>query len=537
MTAPITIAAIDAGSNAVRMTILGVYSPAEAVKLESERAPVRLGHGVFTRQMLDERQIDEAVRVFMHFRSLFDRHRVQKYRAVATSAVRDSQNRDVLLGRIAREAGIELETIDGIEEARLVRSAVAHAFGGKAHPRLILDLGGGSLEINDMNGDVVRRSVTLPLGTVRLMESFGITGPMVEEEVKMVRRYVRGLVQGFFGEREDFSRSLAAVCGGNAEALARIAPAPSVHGCPAIDLNALNNLLPQMLAMDIRERMKAYAVRKDRAEVMGLAAIVLTTLGKMLEIGVLHTPEVGVREGVLRDLIADHFGLPVAAMQGEKSQALLAAAREFSHRLGYHSPHAEQVRHLAASLFDQLQQRHKLGPEEKLTLEIAAMLHDLGHVVNRKSHHKHSEYLVRHGNIPGFEGAMREMATCLVRFHRKTMPDNGNESYAALTRDQKKTLRKLMALLRIADGLDFDYRQTIQDVTLEFKPGQAQFRLHMKRPSTIALWGAQRKAGLFEQEFGLAPSFVLDMERAEPGDESPDNQPLAQIIPYRGQAR
>src|SRR5262245_30013209 len=142
------LGAIDAGSNAIRL-VIAELGPQELIRVEAERVAVRLGHGAFTRGELDEQVIDQAVAAFVHFRERFDHHGVTIYRAVGTSAVRNASNRDVLLHRLYHEAGIELEVIEGEEEARLVRKSVVHALGPTATPpRAILALGGGRLGVN-----------------------------------------------------------------------------------------------------------------------------------------------------------------------------------------------------------------------------------------------------------------------------------------------------------------------------------------------------------------------------------------------------
>src|SRR4051812_33015782 len=180
-----TLGAIDAGSNAIRM-VVAELGASELIRVEAERVPVRLGHGAFTTGELDDKTIDQAVAAFVHFRERFDHHHVTMYRAVATSAVRNASNRDVLLHRLYHEAGIELEVIEGEEEARLIRKAVMHAVGPTAPPpRAILDLGGGSLEVNLRSG-AEWLAYSLPVGTVRLLETFGLDGAIAEAEAAMV---------------------------------------------------------------------------------------------------------------------------------------------------------------------------------------------------------------------------------------------------------------------------------------------------------------------------------------------------------------
>ena len=167
MAAPVQLSAIDAGSNAIRLAIARATSPHQIQILESERSAVRLGHNAFTRRLLDDDTISRAVRAFRHFRDRMDRHQVTAYRAVATSAAREARNYRKLMERIRRKTGIELEVISSEEEARLVWSAVRWALGGAIRPRVIFDLGGGSLELNFFERDILQHRLALPLGTIK----------------------------------------------------------------------------------------------------------------------------------------------------------------------------------------------------------------------------------------------------------------------------------------------------------------------------------------------------------------------------------
>lgn len=300
---PLTLAAIDAGSNAIRLVIVRADRRGRLRRLVRERVPVRLGHNVFTGGRFSPETINRAVATFQHFRDRMDHYGVSHYRAVATSATREARNRARLLRRIRREAGLRLEVIDGAEEARLVRSAVLGALRRNAAPRLICDLGGGSLELSLMKNRSVEKSVVLPVGTVRLLETFRLEDEMDEDEVEQVRNYVRTMLESFLPGRPRLNGALAVACGGNAEALARIAPGARVAGMPSISLRLLKDRMWQILSLDVRRRMKLFDVRRDRAEVMGIAAVVFNTLGRWLKLDALVVPGVGVREGLLADLL------------------------------------------------------------------------------------------------------------------------------------------------------------------------------------------------------------------------------------------
>ncbi len=526
------LGAIDAGSNAIRMVIAEAEGPRVWTTIETMRVPVRLGHGPYTNGVLSDDRIAAAVAVFAQFRELFALHGVHRYRAVATSAVRTARNRDALLHRLYHEAGIELEVIDGDEEARLVRKAVSHAFATRApggtQPDLILDLGGGSLEIN-VRRDGHWQGTSLPIGTVRLAETFGLYGVIGANEAGMVRRYVATLLSaseplqallapktpladtaadelhrlrrengGATGGHRAPPLGFAAACGGNAEAFARlcgpdagiITSAGTLHGhsedgrsaggpgdMGGFELDQLESLLPEILDADVEARMARFGVRRDRAEVMGVAALVFTTVARALKIPHLAVPGVGIRDALLLDLAE---GLAVAQAEADSAQgkALLTSARTFANRVGHNLTHGEQVRRLAQSIFAQCSDIHDLGPEFSIILEVAALLHDVGEVVHPRSHHKHSEYMIRWGRIPGLEGIDRDLVAALVRTHRKSPPDSKkHEAVAALNKAQRTAVRKLAAILRLADGLDTDHRQSIQRVIVSRMGGTITFDL------------------------------------------------------------
>ncbi|MBI3735015.1 hypothetical protein HY256_00690 [Candidatus Sumerlaeota bacterium] len=301
------IAAIDAGSNALRMIIVHASSADEIYTLKKDRIALRLGHHVFTRNELDKATIKRAVDAFRRFSEAFKRHEVKLYRAVGTSALREAANRAELVERIYGETGLLLEVISGAEEARLVRQAVLMRLGKALHPRLILDLGGGSLEFNLMNGDTVRKAVTLPLGAVRLMETFDVSGVIRQKEADKIRRRVLYVLRREIGDAPNLSSAISAACGGNAETLAQLAPALSASGIEAMDMRALDLQLDSILGIGLERRMRRFKIRRDRAEVIAIAALVFSTLARWARIRYMLVPGVGVREGILEDLLASHF--------------------------------------------------------------------------------------------------------------------------------------------------------------------------------------------------------------------------------------
>ena len=508
MAPDVTLGAIDAGSNAIRVCIARSVGTGELAIIEAERVPVRLGHHTFTHGELDTKTIEAAVVAFSRFRRLFDQHGVTRYRAVATSALRNAHNREDLIDRLFRELSIELEVIDGEEEARLVRRAVLHSMKGR-EPALIADLGGGSLEVTERVRDKWITS-SMKIGTVRLLETFGLGGRISDDEARLVRRYIATSLTSSFPEPAE-KHTMAAACGGNAEALAVLFGQPEKPDkgdktersekdiLPTLKLSALEEALPGLLEADVPERMSKLGVRQDRAEVLPVAALVFVELGKRLGLKKLVVPGVGIREGILVDL-AEATG---AGRSSSQEAAVISGARTFADRMGHNTAHGEQVRLMARSLFDQLKDVHQLPAELGPVLEVAALLHDIGEVVHRRAHHKHSEYMILNGRIPGLVSPEREMVAAVVRSHRKSPPDaRKHDVYASLPEARQDQVRRLCALLRVADALDADHRQRIVGVKADVKNKKVALELESAANGTPAALADLSKGVIFEEVFG-----------------------------------
>ena len=502
MPEPVHIAAIDAGSNAVRLSIARAYSALDIEPLVNERFPLRLGEGVFVRHRFSEEILKKAVKAFRHLHEVMEEYGVTKYRAVATSASREARNSGTLVRRVKQATGLRLEVITAKEESRLGREAATAALGPESPPNCVVDLGGGSLEINILRDHSILQSAQLPIGTVRLMTTLGIPGVIRPAQAEQVRRYVRALLESRIPNRPNLADQLSVALGGNAETLSNVAPGPRREGLPTLDVSLLRERLPDILERDLRERMKSYGVRRDRADVMGVAAIIFVVLGRYLNIRHFLIPTVGIREGILQEIARDAFSRKEPHRYNTESRQILIGARSFARRFEYDQRHAEHVRELCVMLFDHLQPLHHLPPQARVQLEAGALLHDIGHRITHRGHHKHGEYLTLNGDIPGLDGRDRNIVAAVVRYHnRKSTPNNDHPAYSALNNSEKRIVRRLAAILRIAEALDHSHRQRIQDLRASFQRGAVTIQLRTRGDATEDIRDAERSSNLFEREF------------------------------------
>jgi exopolyphosphatase/guanosine-5'-triphosphate,3'-diphosphate pyrophosphatase len=258
--------------------------------------------------------------------------------------------------------------------------------------------------------------------------------------------------------------------------------------------------------------MAAFGVRRDRAEVIGVAAVVLAALGEWLGATQLAVPGVGVREGILHDLAAAHFG--PASANDERAEGLRQQARRFAARMHSDAAHCEQVRRLAAQLFDQLTPVHGLPPGQRVSLELGALLHDVGKAVNASAHHKHGEYLAWHADIPGLGKHQQALAACLVRYHGKATPEPHHRLYRSLAPSERRRVRQLAALLKIAVALDTGDTLAVRRVEIKTQKDHVRVRMVAPPEAYLDFRELRRKARLFEKEFAVRVRF--DRARWQP---------------------
>jgi exopolyphosphatase/guanosine-5'-triphosphate,3'-diphosphate pyrophosphatase len=421
---------------------------------------------------------------------------------VTTSASREARNRETFVRYIKQKSSISLDVISGAEESRLGRKAALAALGPEALPRCIVDLGGGSLEISILRDHSVEQSAQLPVGAVRLLTTLNIPGVIRLVHVEQIRRYVRALLESRLPSRPNLGEQIAVALGGNAETLAAVAPGPRLHGVPTLELSLLRERLTDLLRRDVRERMKAYGVRRDRADVMGIAAVTLITMGRYLNLRTLCIPGVGLREGLLQETAQEAFSRKEPHRYSAAERQLLVGTRSFARRLNYDQQHAEHVRELSIMLFDKLQPIHHMPAQARVLLEAGALLHDVGHRVSHRGHHKHGEYLSLNGDIPGLEGRDRAMVAALVRYHnRKSEPAGHHPSYSVLNNSDRRIARRLAAILRIAEALDHSHRQRVTRINASFQRGAVALQFAARGDAVEDLRDANRSVDLFEKEF------------------------------------
>ncbi len=505
---------VDLGSNSVRLQIAQAFPDGQVQVLSEDRAAVRLGQQVFRTGRLSVDSIERTAVALARFARLAERAGAERVRAVATSAVREASNRQVLIRAVRAHSGLSIEVISGAEEARLVTLGVLQG-GPPLDRNLLLDIGGGSTEVVATAGEEPESTFSLALGSVRLTETFVTTDPISRKEARLVEESIEDAL----GDLDPlligkFKRIIGAA--GTAGAVAALSRRLSPRGLGGtaragrVTYDEVKAVLDMLRDSTLKQRRKL-GVEPHREDIIYCGTAILEGVMRKLRVEELELTTRGLRDGLMADLVRRVLKPPEAGQHHE--HAVLEGLRAFGRRCGYREEHAEQVARLSLALFDQLKEVHRLGDEERALLHAAALLHDVGSFVSYNRHHKHSYYLLYHADLPGFTDRERELIATVARYHRRSVPKDRHEAFALLTADERIVVRRLAALLRVADGLDRGHRRHVHHVTCVRRGAAIRVEVDADEGAELEVWSARQKADLLEEVAGGPVTFRLRSAR------------------------
>jgi exopolyphosphatase/guanosine-5'-triphosphate,3'-diphosphate pyrophosphatase len=499
------IAAIDIGSNSIRQIVADVSPDGKIQVVDEMKAMPRLGKGVDRTGSLADDSMDAALSALARMATLARQMRAERIDAVATSAVRDAANGGAFLERVRDETGLRVRLLTGEEEARLsFRSALAHFELGVGRT-VVMDIGGGSLELVLAADGLLDRLESFPFGAIRATEQFLADlprgGARAEQALRQLRRAVRWAVRDrlpvkeWRGARIIGSGGTFTNLAGMVNARSGLQAARNRHGTvvPRIDLT---RVLDALATHTHEERAATPGLNPARADIIVAGLAVAAEVMSIFESRELLVSGYGIREGLLLEAAA------VAPTVADPGEARERSVREFAERCHYEQPHADQVRRLALQLFDQLGARLGCEPGDREILADAALLHDVGYHVSHEKHHKHSYHLILHAEFLGMTPTEQVAIANVARFHRGPEPKKKHDHFTKLDRALRRRIVRLSALLRVADGLDRGHVGAVDQVEVRMERSRCRIApspMLGAGPLRLELWGASRKAGLLEE--------------------------------------
>ncbi|MFM1904271.1 MAG: hypothetical protein RLZZ440_2171 [Planctomycetota bacterium] len=500
------LAAIDIGSNSVRLFV------AEAIKggnyriLDEEREPTRLGRSVSSLGRLDDESMDRTVAALRTFKEIAAGYQVTALRTIATCAVREARNGPEFCRRVREQVGLEVEVISGDREARLAFSSVQHAFDLTGRNVVVADIGGGSTEIVFSTGQLIEAIFSTPLGAVRLTEQFGLgesgDGAAFQQGLVRLDEEIAGCLKRET-TRPLFAPHFLVGCGGTFTTLAELVMASKQEvdipvGGYRVSHAEVRHLLDRLRKMPLRARRAMPGMTPDRADIIIAGLSIVDSLMKRFRVNLLMVHTRGVRDGLVREMIEELKGGPA---DGDTTAQREAAIERLAAACSGELEHGRQVASLAGRIFEQVAEPFALPPADRLLLECAARLQDVGYVINYDQHHKHSYHLIRNARLPGLRAHDLELIANVARYHRGALPKRKHKNLARLSPDDQVRVHRLAGLLRLAGGLDRSRTQQVRDVRVTIDDGRVVLDVVADQEPQADIWGAQRRVELFEKAF------------------------------------
>ncbi len=475
-----------------------------------EKESVRLGSGSGDMKIITPEAIERGVKTMIRFNELA-KSKDAKILAVATSAVREAQNRDEFLCRVKEATGIDIEVVSGAEEARLIYIGAIHALPILHKKSFIIDIGGGSTEtITGLNSEILYVH-SAKLGAIRLTKKFELDKNPTKSSINKCRDYIKGEWAPILKRIANTGFECVIGTSGTIMSLAAMAMVADKGNIPEV-FNGVSVSAVQILKIikkivdskSIGNRAKIPGMDPNRADIILGGALILEESINTLGIQRILISSYALREGIVYDYY-----------QKEK------AVQEFHHlsHLRYHTiynlaceykvnlEHAEHVKQTALKLFDELQPLHKLGYAERELLEAAGILHDVGYHISQDQHHKHSFYIISNCIMPGFTNDEAEVIANIARYHRKSHPKKKHENFAKLTKQKQDIVALLAAFLRIGEGIDRRQIQNVKDITVKVDNKTISIGvipINSETGAEIEIWGANRRKPLLEEILNMA---------------------------------
>jgi exopolyphosphatase/guanosine-5'-triphosphate,3'-diphosphate pyrophosphatase len=503
--APARICVIDLGTNSFHAIIVDVYPNGSFAVVDRLKEMVRMGEGGLTRNRLREAAIERGLEALKRIHLLATGWGAREFMAFATSAIREATNGGAFIDRVRHEVGLRIRAISGQREAELIFKGVQRAVSMR-QPTLVVDIGGGSVEfIVTPDGQEVALAVSLKLGAARMSERFVTTDPISPAELAALNDHYRQQLVFVFAAARDVGVRSVVASSGTAKALARVTlgqhggdPDASVFK-QDINVTHFRRTMRQIIASTADERHAIGAVSAKRVDQIGAGAALMAALVDELPVERLRISPNALREGMVVHYMEENYRR--LRLLAPFNDVRRRSVYEIGFRFKWEEAHVQHVAATALMLYDACRPRHAGPAADRELLEYAALLHDIGYHISHTDHQRHGQYLVEHAEMHGFSSEDVAVLACCVGFHKEDDPSETNPTYARLDDVQRRRVRQLTSILRVAEALDRSHFQNVTALATICTAVRLTIRVETKGDPQLEVWAAQAASTLFEAEF------------------------------------
>lgn len=499
------LAAIDIGSNSIHMIIARIDGDGNLETLDRAKEMARLGEETLVTGYLSEAAQERGIAALRRLRELADRHKVDDIIAVATSATREARNGSDFIERVEEECGVHARIISGVEEGRLIYLGTREVYPFGSQRALIIDIGGGSVEliVADQRREYLIQS--LRLGVRRLRDRFLPSDPSTGAEVKELYETIRGRAEQAFRAIHRVGFDVVLVTSGTAHSLTRLCHGmvPDLLGeCrpQEVTLAALAATTDRLVGLSGAQLDALTSIDDRRRDTIVPGAMLLRTLVEMAGVDRFQFCDAALREGMIVEYLERHR--PELRLEAEVPDPRRRSVLLLARRLTDSTAHAQTVARLAGRLFDDSRSALRMGHRERELLEYAALLHNVGKAIHRSSHHKHALYIIRHAELVGFEERERLILANLARYHRRSHPKARHPDFMELLPADRDLVKRLTCVLRLANALDRSHRGNVHTLHARVEQNLWRVRILAFDDPSLELGAAREQAEYIRMTLG-----------------------------------
>ncbi|MEQ9309391.1 MAG: Ppx/GppA phosphatase family protein [Balneolaceae bacterium] len=505
------IAAIDLGTNSFHAVIVDIFSDGSFRKVDDLKEMVELANGGLGNRLADS-AFRRGIEALRKIKVLCDSYEVEKILAYATSAIREAENGGEFIQKSIDDLGIKINAIPGSMEAELIGYAVQHGVRLTEEPVLMVDIGGGSVEFILGNKDEFFFLKSLKLGVSRMTDIFKPKDPITKQDIEKLNEHYKEELKHIEAALEDKPVKTIIGSSGTMQNIGLMIAARK-NQSTNVTLNELEfsaddfkKFYTDFITLSRKERLKVTGLDSKRVDFVNTGVVLVNLLISKFKIEKIKISAQALREGIIiRYLKKDMIGIP---WTGEFSEPRRRSIFELLRKCNWHEEHSRHVAKLALIIFDVLKEQLNLKEEDRELLEYAAFLHDIGYYISHSAHHKHALYIIRHSDLLGFRQEEIEVIANVARYHRRSTPKKRHGEYWKMPASVRSRIKKLSAILRIADGLDRSHYQNVQKLNIEILEHELLLKIQTMDEPHLEIWGAMRKSLLLKEVTGKKISIV-----------------------------
>ena len=501
---PRLAAVIDIGASSIRMAIAELHASGKVRTLETLLQSVELGREVFENRKLSRRSIEQVTSVLKRYQRTLGEYGIsnpQDIRVVATTAVREAQNRLAFTDRVFIATGFQVESLDEAEVGRITYMGVTPHLNSSREladgKSIVLEVGGGNTELLVIRAGNVLHSQSVRLGSLRLLQTLeGVQASPARRRTMMESHIHRAITQITSTIRHDSSIHMIALGGDMRFAGRQLLQNWDGVSLAKIPTSDLTEFTESILSLDEDAIVKRYDASFVEAQSVGPALLTYAILAKQFELEHVFVCDTNLRDGLLHDMAVR--GSWTAEFRNQIVRSAISLGRKFS----FDESHATNVAELSRKLFAELRAFHGLDSRHEVILFVAALLHEIGLIVNTRSNHKHALYLIRNSELFGLSQEELLQVGLVARYHRRATPQASHDAYGTLAQADRVTVSKLAAILRLAIALDDSRSGRIRDLQCDIESKQLTIRVLGVDDVSLEQVALRLNSGLYRDVFG-----------------------------------